>query len=399
MAKHTKFQPKFSEALQAWVLNIPPGYSSKTQKRSRLFFKDRKEALEAALHYKEMQSEQGESGASFGPVEKGQAVDALYLLEQYNQEFPGANLRLVPVVREMLSQYRQRNQSVGFLELFNRYIEAEEHQGFSHDHKKRYEYLANQIRTKFPKVGEKMVSDIQREDLEMVLQGYASGSKNKFIKYLRAMWQFAIDKGWAKEHVAAKVPLIPHKKETTEIYSNDTIKKRLDYTLEYEPKYLPLVAICTFCGLRSASPEMQKLEWRDIDFEGNQIVIRAENTKTNERRIVPMSDNLGAWLKVYLEQQHLNPKPSDHVVQLPEDTQRHVRDRIKAALHQTWIPAGFRHTCASALVNSKKYTIDETCQILGHWGDREMFRKHYFLLSSEKQALAYWEIMPPNGTS
>jgi integrase len=394
MAKQTTLKAQWNEALETWVLNIPESFSE-TGKRSRKFFKERTDALAAEAHYREMKQNYGKSALAMGIGEKGEAAQALELIREFNEKFR-TDLSLVPLVREALAHHKQKSGSVVFLDLFKRYVEAEEHQHFSHDHKKRFEYLQNHVQQKHLKVGQKMVCDIQREDLEEILEEYASGSKNKFIKYLRAMWAFAIDRNWTREHVAGKVSLILHKKQTTEIYSNEIVQKRLAYVLEYEPKYLPLVAICAFCGLRSASPEMQKLEWRDIDFESKQIVIRAENTKTNERRIVPMSDNLEAWLKVYLAKQHLDPKPFDCVVVLPEDTQRHVRDRIKAALHQTWIPAGFRHTCASALVNSKKYTIDETCQILGHWGDREMFRKHYFLLTSEKQAKAYWGIMPPS---
>ncbi len=61
---------------------------------------------------------------------------------------------------------------------------------------------------------------------------------------------------------------------------------------------LPFVALCGFAGLRSI--EVQRLDWSCIDFEDGFIEVREETAKQHEgeilRRIVPMSENLKAWL-------------------------------------------------------------------------------------------------------
>jgi integrase len=65
-----------------------------------------------------------------------------------------------------------------------------------------------------------------------------------------------------------------------------------------EDELLPFIALCGFAGLRSI--EVQRLDWKDIDFEDGYIEIQEKTAKQHEgeilRRIVPMSANLKAWL-------------------------------------------------------------------------------------------------------
>src|SRR5262249_48100707 len=65
-------------------------------------------------------------------------------------------------------------------------------------------------------------------------------------------------------------------------------------------EFLPVLAIGAFAGLRSA--EIERLEWSDIDLPARHIVIGASRAKTATRRIVPISDNLAAWLAPYAGQ-------------------------------------------------------------------------------------------------
>ena len=58
---------------------------------------------------------------------------------------------------------------------------------------------------------------------------------------------------------------------------------------------MPLIVIGGFAGLRHA--EIQRLEWEDIDLEEGFIEIKAEKAKTKTRRIVPIKENLKAFLK------------------------------------------------------------------------------------------------------
>ena len=58
---------------------------------------------------------------------------------------------------------------------------------------------------------------------------------------------------------------------------------------------VPFVTIGAFAGIRHA--EIQRLDWRDIQFDAGIVEIRAAKAKTASRRTVPLLDNLRAWLE------------------------------------------------------------------------------------------------------
>ena len=61
-----------------------------------------------------------------------------------------------------------------------------------------------------------------------------------------------------------------------------------------DKRILPMIVIGGFAGLRHA--EIARLEWQDIDLEEGFIEVKAENAKTDTRRIVPLKPNLKAFL-------------------------------------------------------------------------------------------------------
>jgi hypothetical protein len=82
MSKRVRFTPKFSPALDRWVLNIPANLS-KTGKRARLFFKDRHKAMVAAHRLKERHSKFGVSLSNLDPVRLGEASEDYKLLDAH----------------------------------------------------------------------------------------------------------------------------------------------------------------------------------------------------------------------------------------------------------------------------------------------------------------------------
>jgi integrase len=62
-----------------------------------------------------------------------------------------------------------------------------------------------------------------------------------------------------------------------------------------------LAALCLqgFAGLRAE--EMKRLEWSNIDLKEKHIIVPDTVAKCEERRIVPISDNLAAWLQPLLK--------------------------------------------------------------------------------------------------
>jgi site-specific recombinase XerD len=102
-----------------------------------------------------------------------------------------------------------------------------------------------------------------------------------------------------------------------------------------------------------------------------------------------------AWLKVY--QKRRKGVRGNRIISLTEGQLREARVNIfhkVAGISAKYIPAGLRHTYASAMINSGK-TIDETVLALGHEGNSKMHWNHYHLAIPKDQAEAYWKIFPP----
>ena len=61
-----------------------------------------------------------------------------------------------------------------------------------------------------------------------------------------------------------------------------------------DKRVIPFLTLGAFAGIRHA--EIQRLDWRDIHFDAGIVEIRAAKAKTASRRMLPILDNLRAWL-------------------------------------------------------------------------------------------------------
>lgn len=77
------------------------------------------------------------------------------------------------------------------------------------------------------------------------------------------------------------------------IYTQDEITKLLLVAGDMTP----FIAIGAFAGLRSA--EIGRLDWSEIDLDDGFIEVKAFKSKTEERRLVPIHENLKKWLLPY----------------------------------------------------------------------------------------------------
>jgi integrase len=112
-----------------------------------------------------------------------------------------------------------------------------------------------------------------------------------FRRVIHLLFEFAVARGYAVDNPAAALERVKVKHGATQIFTPKEITKLL---ASVTPDFLPCIAIGAFAGLRSA--EIERLEWSDIDLEGRHIIIGADKAKTASRRVVPIHDNLAAWL-------------------------------------------------------------------------------------------------------
>lgn len=106
------------------------------------------------------------------------------------------------------------------------------------------------------------------------------------------------------------------------------------------PDIVPCLVLGGFARLRSA--EISRLNWRDVKLKERVVVIGAQTAKTASRRVVPIQDNLAAWLEpVAKKEGRVSPAPTEGAL-----TNRFVRDAGLAA-GMDWVRNGLCHSFVS----------------------------------------------------
>jgi integrase len=163
-----------------------------------------------------------------------------------------------------------------------------------------------------------------------------------------------------------------------EIYTPEEIKKILlgagDMT--------PFVAIGAFAGLRHA--ETARLDWREIDLEDGFIEVHAAKSKTGERRLVPIHDNLKQWLL-----QH-RPASGDGPVTPYANTTKQL-SKVARAAGMEWKHNALRHSFISYRV-AESADVPRVSDEAGN--SPQMIRQHYLRRVKPLQATEWFSIMP-----
>lgn len=133
------------------------------------------------------------------------------------------------------------------------------------------------------------------DSLKLAPQSYAN-----FRRVIHLFFEFAVARGYAADNPAAAVESVKVRGGDVQIFTPVEIAKLLAAA---SPEFLPALALGAFAGLRSA--EIERLEWRDIDLARRCVVIGSAKSKTASRRIVPITDNLAAWLAPFATREGL----------------------------------------------------------------------------------------------
>jgi integrase len=199
---------------------------------------------------------------------------------------------------------------------------------------------------------------------------------------LSGILTFAQRKGWIESNPISQVQAPSPKDKEPGILTPEQANTLLFACCE---EILPSVAIGLFAGLRVA--EINRLDWSAIHFEKRHVTVRAAICKTAQRRHVPMSDNLLAWLAPY--RGSIGPVS-------PVGSKRLLCEaRHKAGLG-AWARDGkknaLRHSYCSyhrALSESN----EQTSMRAGHSSTSTLLR-HYTHLVEREDALRYFGIYP-----
>ena len=262
-----------------------------------------------------------------------------------------------------------------------RFIESKRKEGMS---KRHFQTLCTLLRPFAKRNSTENISSLTVTNLEgyIASQKGSARTKNNITASLKSLFN------WAKRHShlrADREPITDGLKNfklassAPEIFTPDQIKKILKATQENEAAMLPYMAIGAFAGLRSA--EIGRLNWSAIDFNSGYIKIAGEITKTRQRRLVPISNNLRAWLL-------LHPIREGKIA--PDNHRRGIARCAKFA-KILWKSNALRHSFGSYRLAE----VQDAAKVSLEMGNSPaMLFKHYRELVTPEQAREWFEIMP-----
>ncbi len=144
-----------------------------------------------------------------------------------------------------------------------------------------------------------MLPDIRTEQIDAWLQTQGwqpatrNGARHRLITFSR----------WAKKRGYLSVDnrmfdgamLFRTVQREAEIFTPDEMRKLLDAAAGNA--ILPMLAIGGFAGMRHA--EIARLDWSEILWDRNLIEVKGYKSKTRARRLVPLLENLRAWIEPF----------------------------------------------------------------------------------------------------
>ncbi|MEX1048152.1 MAG: hypothetical protein WED15_01395, partial [Akkermansiaceae bacterium] len=155
--------------------------------------------------------------------------------------------------------------------------------------------------------------------------------------------------------------------------------KQMEKILHAAPPHLiPILAVGAFAGIRMA--ELNRLDWSAFDLEREFIELRADGAKTASRRLVPITDNLRAWIE---------PLPRKGKVVRHAALHREVTS-LARALKMEWPRNVLRHSFISYRIATVK-SADQVTLEAGN--SPSVIFKNYRELTTEDEADKWFGIL------
>jgi len=243
-------------------------------------------------------------------------------------------------------------------------------------------YRLGRFAMAFPNQMLSTITTAQIDDWLRVLD-LSPQSRQNFRRVTYSLFEFAMSRGYAVENPVGKTARVRVVGTAPGILTVSETARLLEAA---SPDILPCLAIGAFAGLRRA--ELERLDWSEVDFESGLIQVKAEKSKTAQRRFVPLQPNLREWL-LPLRQHKGNV--------MPEDFRRQFEAVREAAGIMKWPDNALRHSFASYHLAHFKNAASTALE-LGHHDSRVTFA-HYRELVKPKEAARYWQIKPSASAS
>ena len=200
-------------------------------------------------------------------------------------------------------------------------------------------------------------------------------TKNSVLKTLKAFASWAMKE---KLIFAETITYVESWKEPPvdiEIYTPEELQRILD---GIPACGIPTFVIGAFAGLRAA--EALRLDWSEVNLERGFITVAASKAKTAARRLVPISENLKAWLEPHVRTAgEIAPFSSGYLNKI-------IRD--KNLPHK-------RNALRHSYISYRLALIADTPRVALECGNSPMMIfQHYRELVAPEDAKAWFAIMP-----
>ncbi len=207
-------------------------------------------------------------------------------------------------------------------------------------------------------------------------------TRNTVLTSVKVLFSFAREKGFLPEDqstAASKLRKLKVVDDAIEVFTPGQMRTILHAA---PPHLVPILAIGAFSGIRMA--ELARLDWSAVNLGRRIIEVRAGQAKTASRRVIPIPDNLAAWLE---------PLPRRGKVVPSSEIARECA-ALARALGIAWPRNVLRHSFISyriAMVQS----ADQVALEAGN--SAAIIFKHYRELTTGDVATEWFSILPKEG--
>ncbi len=328
----------------------------------------------------------------FKPHERDAFVTAAKLLEDLDmplvaavQEYVRARkvlgeTPLVAAAEEFTRRTRGIKLGVKVGEVVEELLEAKKQDGVS----ARYILQLQSNLRRFAGVFDVPITHVQRDQIDDWLRerDLKPRSRNSLLATVRVLFSFARKRSYlpANEQTEAEaVDKVKAPDVDTAIFTPEEFQKILHAA---PPHLIPILAIGGFAGMRKA--EMNRLDWNAVNLDRRIIEVRAGQAKTASRRIIPITDNLAAWLE---------PLPRTGPV-VPDIDLHRQTTALARELKVGWPNNVLRHSFISYRI-AKVKSAEQVALEAGN--SPAIIFKHYRELTTEDQADDWFGILPREG--
>jgi integrase len=347
-------------------------------KRKRTFFKTKNEADTFAQNRNIELKNSGREGAEFPTALRIMAQECADRLSEYKKTGSDSPITIKDATEHLIAHLKASKESCSASELVAELVAAKKTDGAS---KRHVDDLDSRLNIFAEKFDGQPVATITTKEIDHWLRSLnvSAVTRNHYRRLLVLAFNFAVRQGYATANPAKEADKAKEHSGDVGILTITQAARLLESAM---PEVLPYIAIGLFGGLRRA--ELERLDWSEIDFESGLVEVKAEKSKTAQRRFVTMQPNLREWLLPLR-------KHKGDVTDADTFRQSFDQARLAAGIDE-WPDNALRHSFASYHLAHFKNAASTALE-LGHHDSRITFR-HYRELVKPKEAERYWNVRP-----